>query len=40
MPPPAPELFAACPHCGAPNTHILMLDDMEGRDYPWKHLDG
>jgi hypothetical protein len=39
-PPRQPEFFAACPHCGAPNTDILMLDDVEQHDYPWKHLDG
>jgi hypothetical protein len=34
-PPRLPEFFAACPHCGAPNTDNLMLDDVERHDYPW-----
>jgi hypothetical protein len=39
-PPRAPEFFAACPHCGAANTDILTLDDVERHDYPWKQQDG
>jgi hypothetical protein len=39
-PPREPEFFAACPHCGAPNTDILSSDAVEQHDYPWKHLDG
>ena len=39
-PPRLPEFFAACPHCGASNTEILMLDDVEQNDYPWKGEDG
>jgi hypothetical protein len=39
-PPRLPEFFAACPHCGAPNTDILTSDDVERQDYPWKHQDG
>ena len=39
-PPRAPEFFAACPHCGAANTDILLPDDVEGHDYPWMEQDG
>ena len=39
-PPRAPEFFAACPHCGAPNTDINLPDDVEQHDHPWKQLDG
>jgi hypothetical protein len=39
-PPRLPEFFTACPHCGASNTDILTLDDVERHDYPWKQQDG
>jgi hypothetical protein len=39
-PPREPEFFAACPYCGAPNTDILLPDEVEQHDYPWMQLDG
>ena len=39
-PPRAPEFFAACPHCGAPNTDIHLPDDVAQHDQPWMQLDG
>jgi hypothetical protein len=34
-PPRVPEFFAACPHCGAPNTDIHLPDNVEQHDHPW-----
>jgi hypothetical protein len=39
-PPRAPQFFAACPHCGAPNTDIHLPDDVEQHDHLWMLLDG
>ena len=35
-----PEIFKACPHCGASNRDVTYSHLTEGMDLPWKALDG
>jgi hypothetical protein len=35
-----PEIFKACPHCGASTRDVTYSHLTEGVDLPWKKLDG